>query len=595
MSQKTEIKRIQADVVICGGGIAGALAAIEAADRGAQVVVLERANTLRSGCAGSGIDHLTSYVPPFHEAIGYTREMMKEEMAQGMIGRGLGDRRITDHFVDVSYERIMRLEKYGLKLRGFEDSHLPEGFRMVPQFQNVPTSINFEGRDLKVKLTKGMKNAGVKIINHAQVTKILTDTDGRAAGAAAVSSREDLLYVVEAKAVILSVCGGAGSLAYPCNKEDRHYENPSASKSGAGISLPLSAGADVANLEFNFAEGELSFMGFSTRVGSPGSSWWPAARAVDDDGEVFVKRIYDLPVDEPDYVNVHTKMWTEFMDAFYAMHPAIKEGHQLYMDLQEASEKEVEYIRWTLGHEGRCWLWLQNLDRAGVDLKNIKIPYKYEHKVSMHGPCSGVVVNEKCETTVSGLYAAGDTMGLGNGSGPFAVVFGIEAGMQAAGYVKKRKEALGIQEEQIEQVFHQMEQIRGNVGGEPWQNVQGAIRGVVNTFGTSPLTNTKVQYGLDKLKELRANTNLYASNPHEMARAFQVLSLLDAAEAMFEAARHRREGFGPYKRVETYAQWKSYGERQEPQKTVSYGLFKKESGEFGFHTYDYSNPSMRLA
>lgn len=97
MSQKTQIKRLKTDVLVCGGGIAGALAAIEAAGSGVKAVVLERANTYRSGSAGSGIDHLTSYVPPFHEAIGYTKEMMKEEMAGGAIRQGLGDRRITDH------------------------------------------------------------------------------------------------------------------------------------------------------------------------------------------------------------------------------------------------------------------------------------------------------------------------------------------------------------------------------------------------------------------------------------------------------------------------------------------------------------------
>lgn len=265
------------------------------------------------------------------------------------------------------------------------------------------------------------------------------------------------------------------------------------------------------------------------------------------------------------------------------------------MDLQEASEKEVDYIRWTLGHEGRCWLWIQNLDRAGIELKDIKIPYKYEHKVSMHGPCSGVVVNERCETTVQGLYAAGDTMGLGTGSGPFAVVYGIEAGLQAAEYAKKKTENAAINETQITQVTRQLEEIKNNTDGEPWQNVEAAIRGIVNTFGTGPLTDTKIQYGLEKTRELRTHMNLYASNPHEMARAFQVLSLIDSAEAMFVAAEHRKEGFGPYKRVEKFAQWKVYEERKEPQKTVSYGLFRKESGEFEFHTYDYSDPSMRLA
>ena len=590
---RAELIEKEADVVVCGGGIAGSLAAIEAADNGAKVIVLERANTYRSGCAGSGIDHLTSYVPPFHEAIGYTKEMMKEEMAEGVAAKGLGDRRITDHFVDVSYERIMRLEKYGLKLRGFSDAHLPEGFRMVPQFQNVPTSINFEGRDLKVKLTEAMKQADVEIINHAEVTRILTDEDGNAAGAVAVSSRERVIYVVSAKAVIISTNHSAGKLAYPCNKEDDHYENPSASKSGAGISLPLSAGADVANLEFDLSEGELSYMGFSTRVGSPGSSWWPAARAVDDDGEVFVKRIYDLPVDTPDYIEVHTKMWKEFMDSFYAMHPAIQNGRALYMDLKEASDKEVDYIRWTLGHEGRCWLWIQNLDRAGINLKDVKLPYKYEKKVSMRGPGAGVVVNEKTETTVPGLYAAGDTMGLGAGSGPFAVVFGIEAGMQAAAYAKYS----GVRaycRKQVEQVEKAYEDIDTNAGGEPWQNVEAAVRGIVNTFGVSPITDTRVRYGLEKIREIKNRPNLYAVDPHDMARAFETLSLIDAAEAIFEAAKHRDSGFGSYKRVRKYADWESYDSGDKPDRTESYAIYRKADGTFGFHTYDYSDPNKRI-
>ncbi len=593
MSQETQIIKKECDVLICGGGIAGALAAIEAAKLNADVIVLERADTYRSGCAGSGIDHLTSYVPPFHEAIGYTREMMKEEMAGGWIGRGLGDRRITDHFVDVSYERIIGLEEYGLKLRGFEDSHLPEGFRMVPQFQNVPTSINFEGRDLKVKLTEEMKKKNVDIINHAQVVKILTGANGDAVGAVAVSSREDLIFEIHAKAVVISVNSGAGQLAYPCNKEDRHYENPTASKSGAGITLPLSAGADVANLEFSLAEGELSYMGFSTRVGSPGSSWWPAARAIDDDGTVFVKRIYDLPVDTPDYIEKHTQMWKEFMDSFYAMHGAIVNGRALYMDLQEASEKEVDYIRWTLGHEGRCWLWIQNLDRAGIDLKDVKLPYKFEKKVSMHGVCSGVVVNEKTETTVRGLYAAGDTMGLGAGSGPFAVVYGIEAGLQAAAYARNLDERIEPLDDQTVQVKELVEKIKANESGEPWQNVEAAARGVVNTFGTSPITDTRVRYALEKIRQLRDDPNLYASNPHEMARAFQVLSLIDAAEAIFEAADHRQEGVGPYKRVRKYADWEKYGDRKEPEHIVSYAIYKKD-GRFGFREYDYSDPAKRI-
>ncbi len=589
MSEEIRIEKVSTDVLVIGGGIAGTLAAATAAGKGMDVILLERANTLRSGNAGSGIDHLTSFVPPVHDKVGYTKEMMKDELAGGFVGRGLGNREIGDHFVDVSFERIMGLEKYGVKLR-FEDAHLPGGFRLVPQFQNVPTSINFEGRDLKVKLTKAALDAGVKIINHALAVSILTDDEGRARGAVAVSSREKKIIEVTASAVILSVAKGAGRLSYPCNKEDRHYENPSACGSGSAISLALSAGAEVANLEFCLSEGELSFMGFSTRVGSPGSSWWPAARAVDDDGEVVVKRIYDLDSDDPDYVEKHTKMWKEFMDEFYSMHGFIKNGRQLYMDLEEASDKEIEYIRWTLGHEGRCWLWLQNLKRAGKELKDVKLPYKYEHKVSMRGPCSGVFVNSRCETTVRGLYAAGDTMGLGAGSGPFAVVYGIEAGIRAAELVGEQagEEKPRPRTEETQRILSLAKGFYENEGGEPWQNIEAAARGIVNTFGSAPLTDTKIGYALKKLKELKGNINIHAQDPHEAARAFEALSLIDSAEAIFRAAEYRKESFGSYKRASSYREWEESKDRKDPEKTLAYTISRDETGGYLHREYDFT-------
>ncbi len=46
-----------ADVLVIGGGLAGCHAAISAANRGAKVVVLDKAPVIRSGSAGAGIDH----------------------------------------------------------------------------------------------------------------------------------------------------------------------------------------------------------------------------------------------------------------------------------------------------------------------------------------------------------------------------------------------------------------------------------------------------------------------------------------------------------------------------------------------------------
>ena len=46
------IENRKCDVLVVGGGIAGMMAAIRAAEQGAKVIVAEKANTLRSGAAG---------------------------------------------------------------------------------------------------------------------------------------------------------------------------------------------------------------------------------------------------------------------------------------------------------------------------------------------------------------------------------------------------------------------------------------------------------------------------------------------------------------------------------------------------------------
>lgn len=63
---KTTDEIVAADVLIVGGGIAGMMAAIKAADQGATVVVAEKANTKASGDAGMGNDHFLNYIPEIH-------------------------------------------------------------------------------------------------------------------------------------------------------------------------------------------------------------------------------------------------------------------------------------------------------------------------------------------------------------------------------------------------------------------------------------------------------------------------------------------------------------------------------------------------
>lgn len=57
---KSEVK--ECDVLVVGGGMAGLMAAIAAADGGAKVIVCDKTNTLRSGSGATGNDHFTCYL-----------------------------------------------------------------------------------------------------------------------------------------------------------------------------------------------------------------------------------------------------------------------------------------------------------------------------------------------------------------------------------------------------------------------------------------------------------------------------------------------------------------------------------------------------
>ena len=56
----------ETDFLCIGGGIAGLMAAIRAADLGMQCTVVEKANVRRSGSGGLGNDHFICYIPEVH-------------------------------------------------------------------------------------------------------------------------------------------------------------------------------------------------------------------------------------------------------------------------------------------------------------------------------------------------------------------------------------------------------------------------------------------------------------------------------------------------------------------------------------------------
>jgi succinate dehydrogenase/fumarate reductase flavoprotein subunit len=119
-----DIIETETDVLVIGGGLAGCMAAIKASEeQGLRVTLVDKSNTIASGCAASGIDHVWSYIPPVHKKMGYTLEDMAEDHR---VGTSFGFFRKDLFFLvaGTMYERMLDLERFGIQFR-YEDSETP--------------------------------------------------------------------------------------------------------------------------------------------------------------------------------------------------------------------------------------------------------------------------------------------------------------------------------------------------------------------------------------------------------------------------------------------------------------------------------------
>jgi succinate dehydrogenase/fumarate reductase flavoprotein subunit len=123
MKAQIQVIPIEADVLVVGGGLAGCMAAIKAAEHGITVVLADKANTENSGCAGTGIDHSWAYIPPVHGPLGYTMDDMMEDHIQAVCS-GMVDQDLLYMAVSQNYDRMLDLEKFGINIR-YDDSTLP--------------------------------------------------------------------------------------------------------------------------------------------------------------------------------------------------------------------------------------------------------------------------------------------------------------------------------------------------------------------------------------------------------------------------------------------------------------------------------------
>ena len=341
-----EIKNVyEADVLVVGGGVAGLMAAIAAAEKGARVLVAEKADSRRSGSGAAGNDHFRCYIPECHGPD--VERIVYEVLHFSQVGQ-CHDPHLTRVFLRRSEEIVRKWESWGIPMR-------PTGqweFTGHAYPGRVRSGLKYDGKKQKAVMTSEAKKRGVTILNHMPVIELLKK-DGRMAGAVAldVSAEEPSLCVIAAPGVIL----GTGCTT-------RLYNNMATpgwmfnlaycpSNAGGGIAQAWRIGAKLVNLEMTSRHAGPKYF---QRCGK--GTWIGVLRY--PDGEPLGPF-----VDKPDRAcgDITSDVWnSSFTDV-------MKNGRgPAYMDCSGLTPEDYDYMMWGMDSEGLKGM-LNYMDEAGID------------------------------------------------------------------------------------------------------------------------------------------------------------------------------------------------------------------------------------
>ena len=377
---------LETDVLILGGGMAAAWAAIFAARAGAGVILADKGFVGTSGVtATAGPGHW--WVPP------------------------------EPGLREAAIDRRHRVS-FGLAERCWMERIIDTTWRVLPQLaDDYPFGVDDTGRTYHAgvrgpeymrALRRFALRSGVTILDHHPALELLLHRDGSVAGAAGYARLDRRAWSIRAGGVVLATGGTAfrsGLIGSHANTGDGHL-------------MAAEAGAALSGMEFSTIY-TLSPAWCSTRT-LP----YPAARFFDADGR-------ELDIPPPTADRAHQR----------ALAAAMQTG-AVFADLREAPAPLRTVLRRIQPAT------VAPFERRGVRLFEDRFEVRLFGEGTIRGTGGLRIADDDCQTDVSGLFAAGDAatrelvVGASSGGGSpnsaWALTSGTIAGAAAARLARRQ-------------------------------------------------------------------------------------------------------------------------------------------------------------
>jgi len=511
---------LETDVLVVGGGVAGSMAAIPALEAGLKVVICEKGKVLdHCGSVGCGVDHYLTVMDTGPEWD--TPEFLLKHVPD--LTDGIVDMVVAGRVIREMPRIFRKIESFGVD---FKDKKLGTYYRLRSFGLPGTYHINFDGTDFKKHIGERVRKGKASVLMRTMVVQLLVK-DNRAYGALAFNFRSGEWYAILAKAVVLAagdvnrISHNASGLAF----DSWHFPY----NTGDAQAMGYHAGAQLANMES--VEATLTPKGFSTQGLNALVSL--GAYFVNKSGERFMFR-YDKKGENARRAVLADAVINEYL---------LGNG-PIYLDCRHLSEEMLDHMEHTLQVD-RYTLpayYQQKGVNFRTELVEISVSELSIRRSGVYFRGSGLAVDEGGETSVCGLFAAGDCATVSGGIAG-AAVLGHIAGEGTVKCVRKNTASLPeIDKAAIESVRARASASLGRKDGVAWKAFEGETRDVVTDYVGVRRTAKGLQMALDTLRALaKKEPLLKADDLHGVMRVEEAVNVRLNAEIMATASLAREE------------------------------------------------------
>ncbi|EGN75478.1 fumarate reductase, flavoprotein subunit [Idiomarina sp. A28L] len=544
------------DIIVVGGGGAGLRAAIAAAEAGAKAGS-NKAKPLNIAMLSKVYPMRSHTVAAEGGAAAVTRpddtvEAHFDDTVAG--GDWLAEQGVVDYFVRHAYQELVQMEHWGCPW-----SRKPNGDVQVRRFGGMKTERTWFAADktgfhmLHTLFQTSLKYPSIQRFDEYFVLDLLVSVQQQVQGVLALEISTGELHMLYANAVIMAT-GGAGRVF--------RFNTNGGIVTGDGMAIAYRHGVPLRDMEFvQYHPTGLPGSGILITEACRGEG----GLLVNKDGYRYLQD-YGLgpetPLGKPENKYMELGPRDKLSQAFWHEQKAGRTGKHHGSD--------VVYL--DLRHLGKAYLYerlpfICELAKAYVDVDPVHelIPIR----PAVHYTMGGIETDAHCETTLKGLFAAGECASvglhganrLGSNSLTELLVFGRLAGEQAAARaLQKGVKVTGLEQES--QKLHKKWQTKlhkltdTSQEARSWVPIKRELVATMETGCGIYRDEQGLQQALDSVRRLQAEfqhvrvgDNSKAYNT-DLLHCLELEFSLDVAEAICLAALERRESRGAHQRLD---------------------------------------------